>query len=979
MIRHRSGHQAMIMRKTRGMPVLYRDVETRSTINLAKAGAWRYAADPSTEVLCVGYAVDDGPVDIWIPGQAIPDVFHTAARNADWALVAHNDSFESAIETCLLGPRYGWPDVPIKRHRCTMAMALAAALPGRLDTAAAALGIETRKDAAGHRLMMAMTKPRRPRKGEEPGRIYWHDDPERRRRLADYCRRDVEVERELYKRLPPLSDAEQQLWALDAVINRRGFSVDVKLAKAARAIVRQEQAAIDERVTVLTGGGITSINQVGKLQAFLVERGHDVAGITKRSVAALLAHQPADEIRQLLELRREGAQAAARKLDALLAGADTDHRLRGAFRFHGAATGRWSGSRFQPQNLKKPATVNLDAAIAAVRAGGLEEVRTIGAPLSVVGDLSRNMIAAAPGHVLVGADFSAIESRVLAWLAGEEWKIENYRKFDHSSDPACEPYCVTASRILGRTVTPDDGAGRQIGKTADLALGYGGGLGAWRRFATDDARGDVEVKFTIDTWRKTHPKIVELWYALERAAHRAIDTGAPQECRAFAFTTRRGALLMQLPSGRQIAYPEARLSPGKFENVQITFKDNAKGGFTDRAAWYGTLIENAVQAVSRDLLAAAMQRLEAAGNPVVMHCHDEIVCEVPEPGDVESFTKLMTAVPAWASGLPIAAKGWCRQCYAAAAAQQPPVDDAPIRDNAADRQKLNGHYQDIPLAEITGDGKILCPFHDDTTPSLHIYPDHYHCFACDAHGDHIDWLMMVEGMTRDEAMDVLENWDGSRLAPTEQKTGDMLAAAQCIWNAAKPIAGTLAIRYLKEVRRIDTTVLPDNDALRFNPHCPFDRIQAPCLVAAYRDVASDEFAGIHRIALMPDVFTGAKVQRRTLGSWLAPRAIKLWPAGEQLFLGEGIETTLAAATRLGMRPAWAAGSSSNIKKFPVLAKARLTLLVDNDASGIEAAKIFAQRWRAVGRKVERRRPKRNGADFNDIVLKGKWQWETTKI
>jgi DNA polymerase len=931
----------------------------------------------STEVLCVGYAIDDGSVALWVPGQSIPEAFIAAARDPDWLIVAHNDAFERAIEECLLAPRYNWPIVPIERHRCTMATALAAALPGKLDAAAAALGLETRKEVAGHRVMLAMAKPRRARKGEDPTGIHWRDDPERRQRLADYCRRDVELERDLYKRLPPLSDAEQQLWTLDAVLNRRGFHVDVRLAAAARAIVRQEQAAIDGRITRLTGGRITSINQTTKVLAFLVEHGHNVTSVTKRSVATLLAHQPTDEIRQLLELRREGAQAAARKLDALLAGADSDHRLRGAFRFHGAATGRWSGSRFQPQNLKKPSIANLDAAVAAVYAGDLEAVRSIGAPLSIIGDLSRNMITAAPGHVLVGADFSAIESRVLAWLAGEDWKIQNYRHFDDSGDPACEPYCVTASRILGRTVTPDDGAGRQIGKTADLALGYGGGLGAWRRFATDDARGDVEVKNTIDTWRKSHPNIVDLWYALERNAHRAIDTGAPQDCRALTFIMRAGTLLMRLPSGRQIAYPEARLSPGKFNNIQITFKDNAKGGFVDRTAWYGTLIENAVQAVSRDLLAEAMQRLETAGNPVVMHCHDEIVCEVLAPGDVESFTQLMTAVPDWAPGLPIAAKSWRRRSYAAAPAKQPEgtAARAPIiandRDSDADRQKRNSRgrpYADIPLAEITGDGKILCPFHADTTPSLHIYPDHYHCFACGAHGDHLDWLMMVEGMTRDEAMHLLENWDGSRLALTEQKTDDMLAAAEGIWNAAKPIAGTLAIKYLEDVRGISTTVLPDNDALRFHPHCPFDRIQAPCLVAAYRDVATDEFAGIHRIALIPEVFTGAKVQRRTLGSWSAPRAIKLWPIGEHLFLGEGIETVLAAATRLSMRPAWAAGSSGNLKKFPVLAHTRLTLLVDNDASGIGAAKVCEQRWHNAGRNVEIRRPRRSGADFNDIVL-----------
>jgi hypothetical protein len=424
---------------------------------------------------------------------------------------------------------------------------------------------------------------------------------------------------------------------------------------------------------------------------------------------------------------------------------------------------------------------------------------------------------------------------------------------------------------------------------------------------------------------------------------------------------RAGALLMRLPSGRHIAYPEARLSAGKFEGVEISFKDNQKGGFTDHAAWYGTLIENAVQAVSRDLLAAAMQRLEAAGDPVVMHCHDEIVCEVLAPGDVDAFTKLMTAAPAWASDLPIAAKGWCRQCYAAAPAP-PPAESAPAPASAPARP-----YRDIPLAELTGDGKILCPFHDDTTPSLHVYGDHYHCFACGAHGDHIDWLMMVEGMTRDEAIHLLDNWDGPRAINMEQRAGDMLAGAQHIWNAAKPIAGTLAIKYLEDVRRIDISALPDNDALRFHPHCPFDRSQEPCLIAAYRDIANDKFAGIHRIALTPDVFTGAKVQRRTLGSWSAPRAIKLWPAGEHLFLGEGIETVLAAATKLKMRPAWAAGSSGNIKKFPVLAKTRLTLLVDNDAGGIDAAKVCIRRWSTAGRKVQIRRPQRSGADFNDLV------------
>ena len=193
--------------------------------------------------------------------------------------------------------------------------------------------------------------------------------------------------------------------------------------------------------------------------------------LNKRSVSAVLAHNPSEEVRQLLELRREGSRASARKINALLAGADADDRLRGTLRFHGAATGRWSGSRFQPQNLKKPENKqHIDAAIDAIIAGDDATLRALGAPLTLIGDVSRAMICAAPGHRLIGADFSAIESRVLAWIAGEDWKLENYRRFDVSGDPTLEPYCVTASQILKRPVTPDDEAGRQIGKTCRPSL-----------------------------------------------------------------------------------------------------------------------------------------------------------------------------------------------------------------------------------------------------------------------------------------------------------------------------------------------------------------------------------------------------------------------------------------------------------------------------------------------------------------------------
>jgi hypothetical protein len=288
----------------------------------------------------------------------------------------------------------------------------------------------------------------------------------------------------------------------------------------------------------------------------------------------------------------------------------------------------------------------------------------------------------------------------------------------------------------------------------------------------------------------------------------------------------------------------------------------------------------------------------------------------------------------------------------------------------------------IPLAELIGqplvDGKICCPFHADSTPSLHVYPDHFHCFGCSAHGDHIDWLMMVEGKSREAAIRILESWDGS-VAPKPAKNKDdaarTLTLATRLWERAQPIGGTPAIKYLADIRGIDIDALPDDAPLRFHPRCPFGPgARVPCLLALYRDALTDELAGIHRIALKPEVFAGGKVDRKALGSWPTPRAIKLWPAADQLFLGEGIETVLAAATQLQhdgnpMRPAWAAGSSGNLTKFPVLAKVRrLVLLVDHDEAGAQSAEACRLRWRSAGREVVRLRPRRLGADFNDVVL-----------
>jgi DNA polymerase len=790
---------------------------------------------------------------------------------------------------------------------------------------------------------------------------------------------------------------ELLVWVFDQQVNSRGFHVDRLLAVAARDLAKREQAAIDAAIADLTGGKITTANQVQRIARFVREHGHELQNLGKRSVAAVLGKDPDEETRRILKLRREGGRASVRKLDSLLAGLDSDDRLRGCFKYHGAQPGRWSGNRFQPQNLKRIETKDIGEAVAAVMAGDLDRVRALGSPLTIIGDLSRAMIVAAPGNTLIGADFSAIESRVLSWIAGEAWKLDTYRRFDANGDPALEPYCCTASKILGRTVTPDDEAGRGLGKVADLACGFGGSIGAWRRFAADEMRSDDEILQDVRSWRAAHPAIVRFWRTLESAMRRALTSGQRIEFGRLACEVENGTLYTLLPSGRRLAYPEARIEDGKFDTPQIVFKDNAKGGWNETRGWHGSFTENVVAGIARDLLACAMLRLESAGYPIVLHVHDEAVAEIAGGfGSTDEFLRLMTELPPWAAGLPIAAKVWTRQRYAKTGETAQPVANghaaaAPAADAIviptepaiaptepaivppADERP----WRNIPLADLIGEplvnGKVCCPFHHDEEPSCHVYGNGFHCFGCGAHGDHIDWLRDVEGLSYAEALEFLESWKGPASPPPRDDSEAMLARAMGLWNRALPIGGTLAERYLAETRGIDLTTVP-GDVLRFHPNCPFGRgARHSCLLALFRDVETDAPAGIHRVALTG---AGETIDRLMLGSWPAPRAIKLWSIdGPQLVIGEGLETTLAAATRLehrgaSLRPAWAVGSSGAIARFPIIAGVeRLTILVDHDDNGVgrQAARECARRWTDAGKTVVLLMPQERDADFNDFA------------
>jgi DNA polymerase len=648
--------------------VLHRNYETRSQATLKTIGTSRYATDSSTTVLCCAYAVDDQPALLWTPGNPIPAEFIEAATNPAWIVCAHGPHFEDAIERYVLHPRFGWPVFPIEQQRCTQAMALAMGLPARLSAAAIALELSNRKDAAGERLMHQTSKPRRPHKDENPDGIYWFEDQERLDRLYAYCKQDIEIERELYTRLPPLSPVEQAIWELSTKINARGFYVDRSFAEAARKIAEAAAPEIEQEIAEISSGDVTSINQVARLMAWLQRHGCIMEKLDRKSIEKkLLDPELVPVVRRVLELRLGGAQAAVKKINALLARAGDDNRVRGGFRYHGAGTGRWTGEGYQAQNLKRPVVDDLDTAIAAVATGDYQHVRSLyPRPLSVIGDCSRAMICAAPGHVLIGADFSSIESRVVAWVAGEQWKLDAYRRFDATHDPGDEPYRVTAGKIFHVQADDITKEQRNVGKTCDLAFGYQGGIAAFRKFS--DRFTDDEVKAFNVEWRAAHPAIKRFWFDVDRAALTAVrERGRVTRCGPIAFKSTGAFLLLKLPSGRKISYPQPR-AVGDEQRQHIVFTDNAAGQFKDcrngDGAYGGLWTENVVSGIARDLLAEAMLRIEAAGYPIVLHVHDEIVAEVPEGfGSLDEFTHLMTRKPAWALELPITAQAWTGKRY----------------------------------------------------------------------------------------------------------------------------------------------------------------------------------------------------------------------------------------------------------------------------------------------------------------------------
>lgn len=688
------------------MTILYIDFESRSPVDLKKAGLDNYAKHRDTEVLCLGWAFDDelprtmAPYDDkgWHSDELARIICHLS-RGA--TIVAHNASFELAIWNNICVPRFGWPRLKPEQVHCTMAMAYAMSLPGSLDNAAAAVGLEIEKDKAGHRLMLAMCKPKADGS--------YRESSEDMKRLMAYCATDVEVERQLYKRLRPLSPSEHSLWVLDQKINQRGIYVDKESIKAAIEIVGKEQKRLDSEMRALTGGAVATCTAIAQLVDWIRWQGVPIPGVAKADVLDALAGDLPAPVRTALLLRREAGKSSTAKLKAMVESASADSRIRGAFQYHGAATGRWAGRRVQFQNLPRPELkpTQVEDALRLMREGKRDEVELVYGPvLGTISSCIRGVVSAPPGKELIACDFANIESRVLAWLAGAEWKLQAFRDCDKGIGP--DIYLVACSWVYGTKDIAVLKPHRQEGKVVELGFGFGGSAGAAFTMAktyfvdldklaprvlevaenefiakAESAFANVAVEYSdrksaylaghilSQIYRAKNPEIKKYWFDCDNAAINAVRyPGDVFEAghRPVKFRVSGSFLWCQLPSGRLLCYPYPKIVENRFgkATVQCMWQNGTTNKWESREMWYGLWVENFVQAVARDLLAFGMQTLDEAGFDVVAHAHDECVVEIstsmPETTLHEVETR-MIQVPAWAEGLPMAAEGWRGRRY----------------------------------------------------------------------------------------------------------------------------------------------------------------------------------------------------------------------------------------------------------------------------------------------------------------------------
>lgn len=657
------------------------DLETYSEVNIGKAGAYRYILDPSFEILLFAYSLDGMPVeriDV-ASGQVIPLWLKSAIKNPLYIKHAYNAAFEWFALSKYLGL------LPPDQWRDTMLHALYCGYPASLDAAGKAMGLpeDKKKLATGKALIRYFCVPCKPSNanGNRTRNLPQHD-PAKWALFKEYNGQDVVTEMEIERRLSafPVPAFVQKQWETDLLMNARGVAADMEMVSGALVIGATVKSQLMAEARQLSGlDNPNSIKQLAQWLTDATDSDAEITSVTKETVATMLKQPQPANVQRMLEIRQELGKTSTKKYDALETCIADDGRVRGLLQFYGAnRTGRWAGRLVQVQNLPRTYTHPLPPARRLVKDRNIAGLRMIyGSINDTLSQLIRTAFVATPGNVLIDADFSAIEARVISWLAGQEWRLEVFRTHGKIYEAsASQMFHVPIEKI--KKGNPEY-ALRQRGKVAELALGYQGGVSAMRRMDTGhnlDDLSDDEVKGIVDRWRETNSMIRDLWNIVDSAAVTVITNGGAQTirtkttdavitlaCELDVITGTRYMTIL-LPSGRKLYYPSPEIGVNRWGNPSVSYMgQNQTTKRWERVETYGgKLVENIVQAIARDCLAIAIENLEAQGLHVVFHIHDEVVIDTPAWADndtmLDTVTKIMTKPIPWAQALPLNADGW---------------------------------------------------------------------------------------------------------------------------------------------------------------------------------------------------------------------------------------------------------------------------------------------------------------------------------
>ena len=651
------------------------DLETYSSVPIAKAGAQKYIASPDFEILLFAYSLDGSPVVCvdFAQGEMLPQEIANALTSPDYIKHAYNAPFEWG---CL--SKYVGRQLPPEQWRCTMFHGLYAGYTAGLEATGRALGLaeDKRKLNTGKALIRYFCVPCAPSKANGMRtRNYPHHNPERWQLFKEYCCQDVVTEMEIERRLSaiPVPDFVQKEWETDLIINSRGVAVDMEMVEGALelgATVRNSLMAEAMEIS-----GLNNPNSVKQLAAWLEEEtGEEVAALRKDTVAKMLARDDnSPQVQRMLEIRQELGKTSTKKYDAIEVAVCPDGRVRGLLQFYGAnRTGRWAGRLVQVQNLPRTYTEPLELARELVKGRNLNALKAVyGSIPDTLSQLIRTAFIAPPGHILIDADFSAIEARVISWLAGEEWRLEVFRTHG-------KIYEASASQMFGvpleliKKGNPEY-ALRQKGKVAELALGYQGSTGALINMgALDMGILEEDLPDIVTRWREANRRIRDLWYKMDAAAVQIITQGGAVGvnnvivAREFNYEQGTDCMTITLPSGRKLYYIEPQIGQNQWGNPSISYMgmDQTTKKWKRIETYGGKLVENCVQAIARDCLAQAIEHLEAAGLPVIFHIHDEVVIDCnPDAATLEDVVKIIAKPIPWAPDLPLGADGWVGQFF----------------------------------------------------------------------------------------------------------------------------------------------------------------------------------------------------------------------------------------------------------------------------------------------------------------------------